>query len=280
MQPQILVVTDPPHEKVDHDGVAALLELDVEDAKLKLGFPAPEVLLAADPRPAVDFAEALRNLGLRVAVVDGRELAKVPWPAPVSSFAFGGDSLVAQVGDSVVEYGYDEHVLAVHCRPPSGFSPPASQAEPAATEAPPAGDDGLAIAESIQWAASIDLYVTRGGSVERASIVEGRTDFSGLGNPGEASATEDMTATLTECVRRFTDLELDTRLEGVRPRSRFVMGIENFDYDLRKLYSYGTLLLRQVLDSISPELRDVTHYDLGSRIAYVVSKQRGDGAAR
>jgi hypothetical protein len=89
-----------------------------------------------------------------------------------------------------------------------------------------------------------------------------------------------MAATLAECVRRFTDLELDTRLDGVRPRSRFVMGIKNFDYDLRKLYSYGTLLLRQVLDSISPELRDLTHYDLGSRLAYVVSKQRGDGGAR
>ena len=48
--------------------------------------------------------------------------------------------------------------------------------------------------------------------------------------------------------------------------------------DLRKLFSFGTLLLRQVLESISPELRDIPQYELGSRLAYLMSQQSGDAS--
>ena len=68
-------------------------------------------------------------------------------------------------------------------------------------------------------------------------------------------------------------LHLDTRLENVRPRQRFIMGEAGFDPDQRKRYSFGTLLLCHILDSISPELRDVPQYELGSRLGYALSPQ-------
>lgn len=55
------------------------------------------------------------------------------------------------------------------------------------------------------------------------------------------------------------------------------MGEAGFDPDLRKRYSFGTLLLCHILDSISAELRDVPQYELGSRMAYALS---GFGGSR
>ena len=66
---------------------------------------------------------------------------------------------------------------------------------------------------------------------------------------------------------------MDARLENVRPRRRFVAGESGFDMDLRKHYSFGTLLLRHALEEISPELKDVPHYEYGSRLACVLGKQ-------
>jgi hypothetical protein len=52
-----------------------------------------------------------------------------------------------------------------------------------------------------------------------------------------------------------------------------VAGELGFDPDMRKRYAFGTLLLRNLLESISSELRDVTQYELGSRLAYVLSQE-------
>ena len=81
-------------------------------------------------------------------------------------------------------------------------------------------------------------------------------------------------AMLTECERRFSHIEVDQRLSGVLPRQRFAMGDMRFDPDMRKNFSYGTLLLRQALNSVSPELGDLTQFELGSRLAYVLSRAR------
>jgi hypothetical protein len=77
---------------------------------------------------------------------------------------------------------------------------------------------------------------------------------------------------LAECARRFQRLSVDARLENVRPRRRFVAGDAGFDVDLRKHYSFGTLLLRHALEEISPTLKDLPHYEYGSRLACVLGK--------
>jgi len=58
---------------------------------------------------------------------------------------------------------------------------------------------------------------------------------------------------------------------GVRPRQRFVMGEAGFNPDQRKRYSFGTLLLCHVLESIAPALREITQYEFGSRIGFALS---------
>lgn len=244
---------------------ASLLGLEAEDARAKIAFGAPEVLLASDPHRCARLATALGEAGLSVAVVDGASLAKIPWPRLASSLAFGTAGLVAETDDGVVQIRYDEPVLGVSCAPPADLRAPAPGKSLA-----PEGDDspaarGLRLAESLEWMSHLNFFFTRDGEAQRIVIGRDLTDFSGLVD-GQ-TAEECMAATVTECRQRFSRLSLDTRLEDVRPRARFLLGIEDFDYDLRKAYSFGTLLLRTVLDSVSPELTDLTQYELGARIS-------------
>jgi hypothetical protein len=273
--PQILVVSDPPHAEVDHDAAAQVLGLAVGEARPKINFWAPEVLAASDPERATEAAAALRRAGLSVVVLDGEQLVDIPWPTLVSSFELGESALIARVKDYEVRLPYDLPILGVYCKPPADFplgGPLGEGERPKPPEAP--GGEGLATAEAIQWMSILDLYFAQGGEHERITIARDLTDFSALGNPQGPATTETVAATVAELQRRCTRLDLDTRLENVRPRQRFVMGEAGFDLDLRKRYSFGTLLLRQMLDSISPELRDLTQYELGSRLAYVL-RHRG-----
>lgn len=277
VKPQILVVSDPPHGDVDNDAVAEILGLALVDAQQKIGFPAPEVLLASDRDPASDVAEALTRAGLSVAVIDGHSLADIPWPAPISSFDFGGESLLVRLSGDDVEISYDTPVVGVYCKPPSDLAmdDPSGDEVEEGTARLGSGDDGFAIAEGLEWVTNLDLYFTQGGTLRRISIVQDVVDFSGLGGMKRPTGAENMATTIAECERRFHRFELDARLENLRPRHRFLGGDVGFDLDMRKLFSFGTLLLRQVLDSISPEIRDIPQYELGSRLAYLTSRQRG-----
>jgi len=271
LEHQILVITNPPHGDVDVDAVAGILKLSAVDARLKVGFRAPEVLRAADWDRAREVAEALSRIGLSVAMVNGRELERVPWPEPVLSFALSQEGLEARLLNGEVCLPYDTPVMGVSCKPPESFRPRSTQQlEP--------GMEGLAVAEAFEWMPRLDVYAVRDGKLRRLTFVQDVVDCSALGAAAGSTPEEGLASVLAECQRRFEDLELDARLENVRPRHRFVAGDAGFDVDLRKMYSFGTLLLRSALEAISPELRDLTHYELGSRMAYVLSRHGGEGA--
>ena len=163
----------------------------------------------------------------------------------------------------------------------AGVTPPSEGSDtddaPPADAAVAAGAHGASLAEAIQWMAILDLYVTLDGELRRVSIVRDVTDFSGLGALRMPTANENMAATVAEVGRRFRRIDLDARLAGVLPRRRFAMGDTTFDPDLRKNFSYGTLLLRQALASVSPELGDLTQYEFSSRLAYVLSRGGATG---
>jgi len=248
----MLVVSNPPHGEVKAAAAAEVLGLSPEEARLKAGFGAPEVMAASDPDRAADVAISLKAAGLNVAMREGGQLADVPWPTVVSSFEFRDSSLRVGVENGPLEISYEEPVFGVFCEPPEGFVPPADWSGP-----PPNGTvlTGPAAAEALEWVPHLDLYVERDGTLHRVAI--------------EGPA---MVAMVSECRVRFPRFELDARLQGVRPRRRFVPGEQGFNPDLRKRYAFGTLLLRHVLESISPDMRDVTQYELGSRLAYVLTR--------
>src|SRR5687768_15523869 len=89
-----LVVSNPPHGRVDAQAVADALGLELQSTSLKIGFGAPEVLRCADAGRALSFSHVLADAGLRVSVIDGADLARVPWPAPLSTVSFGPNGLV------------------------------------------------------------------------------------------------------------------------------------------------------------------------------------------
>ena len=245
----MLVVSNPPHGYVREETAAAILALPTDHARLKMRFGAPEILAATDPDRAVEVAISLKGAGVRVEMREAAELARVPWPILASRFEFGATGLSAQCGSESIELRYDEPVFGVYCEPPSDFAPPAGAPDP---------HDGMVrvgpvAADALEWVPHLDLYHARNGVPHRLSI-------AGTG----------LVAMVDECRTRFQNLALDARLEGVRPRRRFVAGEQGFDADMRKRYAFGTLLLRHVLAEISPELRDLTQYELGSRLAYLL----------
>jgi hypothetical protein len=276
VDPLILLVSDPPHGTVDHQAVAEILGLDDRDAVPKLDFAAPEIFVAWEAARATEMARDLRAAGVRLATIEGIELTKIPWPSLVSSFEFASDRLVTRLDAEEVTVPYDRPVLAVFCAPPDGF--PASGPlgdEPRGT---PDGPDGLGlmIAEAIQWMSVLDLYVEWDDGLERITIARDAADFAGLGPVAtKQSGSQNMRTLLDRCRKSFTGLRIDDRLAGVRPRQRFVMGDTSFNLDLRKRFSFGTLLLQQALESISPSLRDLPQWELASRLAVLLAARKG-----
>jgi hypothetical protein len=244
----MLVVSDPPHGDVEVEAAAAVLGLAPEHTRLKIRFRAPEVMALGDGSRATDVAASLRAAGVSTRIRDGELLTQVPWPTLVSRVDLGLTGLRAALGDRFVEVAYDDPVLAVYCQPPADFAPPPNAVAPG-----PSVVTGPAAAEAIEWVPHLDLYFERDGALGRLSV-----------------AGEGLASAVDACHQRFTSLVLDTRLVGVRPRRRFVAGDQGFNPDQRKRYAFGTLLLRHALESISPELRDLTHYELGSRLAYIL----------
>lgn len=254
MEIPTLVVSNPPHGDVDLDAAASLLGLDVFATRLKVKFRAPEVLAASEPGDAAEFAASLSQVGFTVFVLPGSALADLPWPDPVTNVVFDASALRATTPSGSVRIPYDAEVVAVVCQPPADFSMKPTVDLGQAVKS----GHGPTIAEALQWIANLDLYFLDAGKLRRVSIVPTYCQI-------------DANTLLAEIQKRFQKLHLDTRLAGVRPRQRFVMGETGFDPDLRKRYSYGTLLLRHVLESIAPELRDVPQFELGSRLGLALS---------
>lgn len=263
----MLVVSDPPHGIVDHQAVADVLGLELDDASPKIRFGAPELMRAADPARVLPFSHLLSDAGLRVVVIEGEALALVPWPAPISTVTFTPQGLAGRFQERDILIRYDEPVLGVLCRPPAGYTRPST---------PRLGPEsrGLAIAEAIDGMTILDLYVEREGVLERVTLAMEAIDPAGLGSFRRATPSDSMSAVIEECTRRFPRFWLDARLDGVRPRRRFVPGERGFDADLRKHYSFGTLLLRHALGSISDDLKDLPHYEFGSRLACAVARKK------
>ena len=248
---------------------------------MKSAFPAPEIWLAfSTTEEATEAAALLRETGLNVAVVDGGGLSALPGPSPLKSFAFADSGFVARFEDGEEEFPYGTPTLGVFCSPPSGFRPSSSSqsARPVwGRRSTHMMVDGLAgagrardhsgAAEALELMTSLDLYMSVDGGTARISIVQELTDFAGLGDLKRPSAHANMETCVSECERLFSEITLDTRLKDVRPRQRPGVGGAAPPHEGRKLFSFGSRNLQELLASIAPELKGITQYDLGSRLA-------------
>jgi len=260
MEIPTLVVSDPPHDEVDLEAAAELLELDVFATRLKVVFSAPEVMLAAGPDEAGAFAEALRATGFDVSILNGEALTGIPWPYPVSSLALDVSCLRGAIREEGVTIPYDAPVVGVYCRPPKSRpmrSTPARSARPAVElDRAVASGHGPTIAQAIQEMTILDLYFREEGVLRRATVLPSVLDVDGE-------------RLLKDLGTRFENLRLDSRLAGVRPRAPFTVE-RGFAGSERRRYSFGTLSLRYVLEAIAPELGTVPQYELGSRLSYAL----------
>ncbi len=246
-------VSNPPHGEVDLEAAAKLLDLDLFAAGLKATFAAPEVMTASGPEEAAEFATALRSTGFTVSILNGAALGGLPWPDPVSSLVFDASHLQESTRTDNISISYDADVVGVYCRPPADRSMKTTLDLDRAV----ASGHGPTIAEAIQWRSFLDLYFLDAGSLRRVTVVP-----DALAMDGERLLKE---------LRRFKHLRLDDRLSGVPPRAAFVMGTAWHEGPERRRYSFGTHRLREVLESISPELRAVPQYEFGSRLADALS---------
>ena len=272
-----LVVSDPPHDEVDVGSAAGLLGLNSAEMRMKANYGAPEIWLAlADEREAADAVEELRGFGLSTSVVEARGLLSTPGPSPAASFSFGESGFVARYTDGDVELPFDVPVHAVFCKPPAGFRSQTSPRDGSTVGRTTTGvllatrggaSHQLLKAEALELMSSVDLYTHSEGVLSRVSIAQDLVDFSGLEALKQPSAGANMGVCIAECQRRFEQFTLDARLENVRPRQRASVGSAGAEADNRRLYSFGTLGLGQLLEAVSPELKAITQYELGSRLS-------------
>lgn len=287
------IVSDPPHGEVDVNEAAMLLGLAAADARIKFNFGAPEVWLAySEEDQAAAVLNALRATGLSVRLVPADDLLSVPAPIPVLSLSFAKDGLAADTEDGEVHVPYDTPVIATFCKPPSDFASGDRESPPTrvvarGTIGPRSRNQivdrlvGLGHSRSqqdtvdmLERRTNLDLYFPGDGGLRRISIAQGVADLSALGDGAPPRAGHRMDFCVAECERRLTNLALDKRLVNVRPRRRLTVGGGAPGGIDRKGFSFGTVGLQDLLKSVSPELVDITQFELGSRLSFLM--RRGD----
>ena len=146
-------------------------------------------------------------------------------------------------------------MVAVACEPPADVvAERRIDARPAlASGHPPT------VAEALQAAGFVDLYFLRDGDLRRVALSPRL--FGTVGRD-----------VVSELEQRFTQLRLDRRLVGIRPRASFAArgGESRPGAAQRRGYAFGTPMLADLLGAIDPVLRTVPQFEIGSRIAYAL----------
>jgi len=285
------VVSNPPHGDVDPARAGSLLDLATAEARIKVNFGAPEVWLAYDELDeAEDSVAALEGAGLRSVVIHAKDLPGVPDVLLAERFEFGEDALSASVDGERIPLAYEHALFAVLCVPPPDFG----DDERSSLSAAHTGRSGVgktstgvlldrvsgsshlreqAAADTLERSAALDLYGGDPTAPVRISINTGHVSFAGLGDALKPRGRDNLEGCVELCRSRFSDLRLDARLVNVRPRRRLRVGgrSERGGDESRKLYSFGTVGLQDLLDAVSPELGEVSQYDLGSRLSYLLA---------
>ncbi len=290
MTTHILVISNPPHGEVDLAGAAPSLGLAAAEVRMKANYPVPEIWLAAEDEASMaEAAEGLRGAGLQVVVVAGQRVSEVPPWSTVNSFAFGDSALSLRLEDGEVELPYGSHVIAVYCTPRGAVEEARRVGGGGLTEGLRQRSSGIFMARDSlvgfgalggrssqsgdeaapAEAAFVDLYATAAGTPRRLSVAVGKVDFSGLGEQQLPNMIGNLEIFVQEFESRFEGGTVDRRLLDMQPRQRPMVG--GGESQERKGFSYATQALSKLLESIEPDLKDVSQFELSSRLAFLTT---------
>ncbi len=281
-----LVISNPPQGDVDFLRAASCFGLTPAEVRMKANYQVPEIWIAdVDQHKVAATARTLSEAGLRVIHVSGRQLGNVPAPQVVRSFRFAEHALGVTLDGSETEIAYDAPVVGVFCQPLSSGFDSRSAGHDALRDRMSHG--GIAVGDSkrrssledmlaakrphLEEAPFFDIYESRDGALIRLSVIQDVVDFSGLPTT-QRRAADNMALFVSECVDRLTHGRIDRRLVGMRWRRRLTVSTALPQESRRKGFSFATPKLAQLLESISPELRDVSDPDLSSRLAYLTNR--------
>ncbi|MGH9259891.1 MAG: hypothetical protein ACRD08_08350 [Acidimicrobiales bacterium] len=286
-----LLVSGPPHRQGDLGHAVPWLGVAPAEVKGRINFPAPEIWAAdTDRRHVEEVAATLDQAGVNTRLVDGARLLEVPAQATVTSFSFSDTKLVAGLGHATVTLAYDEPLTAVFCLPQDWGAPDVSLSQSAqhrmveglekrksavfmtrdslvglgfARRSSMAGVPGVAMGPSF-----VDLYTVQRGTPVRLAFIQDVVDFEGLGDLKLPRSADNVAMFVAECESRFRGARVDRRLANIAPRPR-PMVVVTSSPDAPGELGYRTEPLAQVLESISPSLKDISPFDLASRLAYL-----------
>jgi hypothetical protein len=269
----ILVVSNPPQGVLDARRAAPPLGLTPAEATLKVHYPVPEIWLAFDGRAEAQVtAQELMAAGLHVTLVPAEELANVPPRTEVRSFTIQEAGLALTLTDETIALARDAPVIAVFCAPreagggASEGRPPGSR-----TSEPMRAVGEHAVVQDTRG--FLDLYLTHKGALRRVSVVQGVTDFSGFGESALPSPAGNLIKFVAEIEAHFKAAQVDRRLALLQARRRTsTTGVQARVGPSRKGLTYGTTELKELLGAIAPELKDVSEYELSSRLAYMTRR--------
>lgn len=294
MRSYALVVSNPPHGEVDPSQAAPAMGLAAAEIRTKANYPAPEIWLADTDRDKMAAAAAaLGDAGLTVVVVTGEDLLNVPKQVPVTSFEFTDMHLVAQAEGSEVRVAYDAPVTAVLCTPAGKLGESGSGAGGSSlteglrlrsssvfmTRDSLVGFGGLGTRSSAAGAGReegaqknshfLDIYFTGESGPGKISVTQDQVDFSGLGKSQTPDSATNLALFAAKCEDRFAQGRFDRRLVNMQARQWPMVSRGIVKHGERKGYSYATEALSKLLESISPDLKDLSPFQFSSVLAYL-----------
>ena len=285
MEKFTLLVSDPPHNEPDLAAAAPHFGLTAAEVRMKANYPIPEIWLADTDAAKIDASiDSLRETGLSVTSIDGDALSAIPDQTIVKTFAFSDNALTMTLDDTEIALPFGEATVSVFCQPREAIGEESSRSAGSplsglSARVSMAGLPGRSsrpsmagLQDNTAQSPALDIFASHDGTVVRYAVVQDKVDFAGLGELLLPRAVDNMVMFVAEFEDRFKGGALDRRLMDMQPRSRAMVTQRTAHTGVRKGYSFATAALSQLLDSIDPAMKDMTQFELASRLAYLTNR--------
>ena len=243
-----LLITNPPHPKIDAHAAAEVLGIPAAEANLKARYGIPEIWAASTDRSLIEEdAATLRAADMRCVIITGDQLARVPSQRIVRGLEVTakGITLRSDEGTRDVAVGEPMIVLPVSPRPAEG-APPGTRVAVA---------PAVLVSDTCPY---LDIFMPDGN---RFGIYEELVDLSAVGGALQFSNV---------MKERFPRARFDERLNNMqlrRPRQMLPAQMR----DARRGYSFASPGLDALLNTIAPELQNVSQAEWSARLAFLTT---------